>query len=138
MNVYRLLTGGGLLIQQYVVAGSLEDAVAVAGPGIQSIEMLGEAIFAAGVEETAKALAGGRQVTLDEAKASITDSHLVSFEDGKTYKSLNRHLKARGLTFDQYKAKWGLPETYPAVHPSYSIQRRDMALAAGLGKKGKK
>lgn len=138
MNVYRLGLGGNVLLYKYIVAGSLAEAVATADSDIRTVEMLGEVSFA-GSPETALAVSGGRQVTLDEAKASITDSHLVSFEDGRPYKSLTRHLKAHGLTFDQYKAKWGLPEQYPSVHPSYTIMRRDMALAAGLGrgKKGK-
>lgn len=139
MNAYRLtILAGGLLDHVYVAAGTLAEAVAAIADA-REVELLGPLTFATGGEDTAKALTGGRQVSLDEAKASITDSHLVSFEDGRSYKSLTRHLKAHGLTFDQYKAKWGLPEQYPSVHPSYTIMRRDMALAAGLGrgKKGK-
>ena len=133
MNVYEV---DNYPLTALVAANSLTEALA-AYPEAHSAKCLGELVFATGGEETAKALSGGRKVTLDEAKASITDSHLVSFEDGRPYKSLTRHLKAHGLTFDQYKAKWGLPEQYPSVHPSYTIMRRDMALAAGLGK-GKK
>jgi predicted transcriptional regulator len=138
MNVYEILSPGTTVAHVFVAANSLAEALS-ADPTATSARMLGELIFITGGEETAKALTGGRQVALDEAKASITDSHLVSFEDGRSYKSLMRHLKAHGLTFDQYKAKWGLPEQYPSVHPSYTIMRRDMALAAGLGrgKKGK-
>ena len=40
-------------------------------------------------------------------KKSVTDQHLISMEDGKRYKSLKRHLGTRGLTPDQYRAKWG-------------------------------
>lgn len=137
MNVYLIhhtppspLTGGVSYIAALDMASAIKTLGAVSVTGAQE---LGPLIFAA----ESKALAGGRKLTLDEAKASITDSHLVSFEDGRPYKSLTRHLKAHGLTFDQYKAKWGLPEQYPSVHPSYTIMRRDMALAAGLGK-GKK
>ena len=133
MNVYEV---DNYPLTALVAANSLTEALA-AYPEAHSAKCLGELVFATGGEETAKALSGGRKVTLDEAKASITDSHLISFEDGRPYKSLTRHLKAHGLTFDQYKAKWGLPEQYPSVHPSYTIMRRDMALAAGLGK-GKK
>ena len=138
MNAYRLtILAGGLLDHVYVAAGTLAEAVAAIADA-REVELLGPLTFATGGEDTAKALTGGRQVSLDEAKASITDSHLISFEDGRSYKSLTRHLKAHGLTFDQYKAKWGLPEQYPSVHPSYTIMRRDMALAAGLGKGRKK
>jgi len=143
MNVYRVdyyASNSPANYTAFIGAATIPDAITVLGDKVTvtTIEMLGGLMFAAGGEETAKALGGGRQVTLDEAKASITDSHLVSFEDGRPYKSLSRHLKAHGLTFDQYKAKWGLPEQYPSVHPSYTIMRRDMALAAGLGKGRKK
>lgn len=142
MNVYRVeyfMEGSPTSVNRYVAAETMIEAMSTADPTyeqIMSAELIGGLMFAGG-EGTAKAVSGGRQVTLDEAKASITDSHLISFEDGRSYKSLTRHLKAHGLTFDQYKAKWGLPEQYPSVHPSYTIMRRDMALAAGLGR-GKK
>ena len=135
MNVYRVtINANGLLDNIYVAANTLAEAT-TAAPYVRSVELLGELTFTANIVPAA---VGGRKLTLDEAKASITDSHLISFEDGRPYKSLTRHLKAHGLTFDQYKAKWGLPEQYPSVHPSYTIMRRDMALAAGLGKGRKK
>jgi predicted transcriptional regulator len=84
-------------------------------------------------------IAGGRQLTEEEIKATITEDgqYLVSLEDGKKYKSLKRSLARAGLTPDQYRAKWGLPAVYPMVSVGYSITRRDLALAAGLGR-GKK
>jgi predicted transcriptional regulator len=51
---------------------------------------------------------------------SITPEALISFEDGKPYKRLRRHLAARGLTPDQYRKKWGLPDDYPLVAANYS------------------
>ena len=42
-------------------------------------------------------------------KSSITPDFLISLEDGKRYKSLERHLAGRGLTPEQYREKWGLP-----------------------------
>jgi predicted transcriptional regulator len=43
-------------------------------------------------------------------KKSVTPDHLISLEDGKSYKSLKRHLAIRGMTPDEYRAKWGLPK----------------------------
>jgi predicted transcriptional regulator len=68
-------------------------------------------------------------------KKSITTDHLVSLEDGKRYKSLKRHLAVRGLTPDQYRAKWGLPADYPMVAPSYAEARSKLAKQIGLGRK---
>lgn len=72
-----------------------------------------------------------------EIKKSIGDGALISFEDGKPYKSLKRHLGTRGLTPEDYRTKWGLPSDYPMVHPAYSAQRSELARAIGLGSKGR-
>ncbi|MEM7729936.1 MAG: MucR family transcriptional regulator [Pseudomonadota bacterium] len=66
---------------------------------------------------------------------SITDSHLICLEDGKPYQSLKRHLRvAYGLSPDQYRAKWGLPDDYPMVSPAYARRRSALAKRSGLGK----
>jgi predicted transcriptional regulator len=72
-----------------------------------------------------------------QIKKSIQPDHLVSFIDGKTYKTLKRHLTTHGLTFDEYKAKYGLPKDYPTVAPSYSAQRSELAKKLGLGQGGR-
>ena len=73
------------------------------------------------------------KLTPQEIRRSITPDHLVSFEDGKRYKTLRRHLNLRGLTPQAYREKWGLPGDYPIVSPSYSRQRSELATALGLG-----
>jgi predicted transcriptional regulator len=78
-----------------------------------------------------------RTATAAEIRKSITPDGLISFVDGKSYKTLKRHLSAHGLTVDQYKAKFGLPRDYPTTAPSYSERRSAMARAVGLGSKGR-
>ena len=68
-------------------------------------------------------------------KKTITPDYLISLEDGRRYKSLRRHLAARGLTPEQYREKWGLPHDYPMVAPSYSARRSELARSLGLGQK---
>ena len=68
-------------------------------------------------------------------KKSVTPDYLISLEDGKSYKSLKRHLSGRGLTPAEYRTKWGLPHDYPMVAPNYSAQRSEMAKSLGLGRK---
>lgn len=41
---------------------------------------------------------------------SIQPDALISFEDGKAYKTLRRNLTRLGLTPEAYRAKWGLPD----------------------------
>ncbi|MFT4252344.1 MAG: MucR family transcriptional regulator [Caulobacter sp.] len=73
-----------------------------------------------------------------QIRKSITPDALISFEDGKPYKTLKRHLTTMGLTVAEYKAKWGLPNDYPTTAPSYSEARSAMAKALGLGQGGRK
>jgi predicted transcriptional regulator len=72
-------------------------------------------------------------LTPAQVRKSVTRDALISFEDNKPYKTLRRHLAVRGLTPDQYRAKWGLPKDYPMVAPSYSEARSSLAKARGLG-----
>jgi predicted transcriptional regulator len=84
---------------------------------------------AAVAEPTAQAL------TPAQIRRSVTPDGLVSFEDGRTYKTLKRHLASRGLTPEEYRAKWGLPADYPMTAASYSLARSQLALERGLGKR---
>ncbi|GJD42806.1 Transcriptional regulatory protein ros [Methylobacterium cerastii] len=58
-----------------------------------------------------------------QIRASIRQDTIVSFEDGKPYKALRRHLTLRGLSPEAYRTKWGLPVDYPLVSASYSARR---------------
>ncbi|MDQ4087363.1 MAG: MucR family transcriptional regulator [Pseudomonadota bacterium] len=73
-------------------------------------------------------------------RASIKPDYLVCMECGKRQKTLRRHLMtAHGMTPDQYRKDYGLPDSYPLTAPNYSDRRREMAKAIGLGrKKGEK
>ncbi|TNC14889.1 MucR family transcriptional regulator [Methylobacterium terricola] len=68
-------------------------------------------------------------------RKSITPDYLVSFVDGKRYKTLRRHLKRHGLTPEQYREKYGLGYEYPITASSYSAQRSELAKGSGLGQK---
>ncbi|WP_336490996.1 MucR family transcriptional regulator [Methylobacterium nigriterrae] len=73
------------------------------------------------------------KLTPAQIKKSITANALISFEDGKPYKTLRRHLTIRGLTPEAYREKHGLPRDYPMVAASYSEQRSSLAKSLGLG-----
>nr|WP_083916297.1 MucR family transcriptional regulator [Methylobacterium sp. B34] len=68
---------------------------------------------------------------------SITPEALISFEDGKGYKTLKRHLTANGLTPETYRAKWGLPANYPMVAPAYGLKRSAIAKSLILNRIGR-
>jgi predicted transcriptional regulator len=71
--------------------------------------------------------------TPDQIAASITHDAIVSFENGRRYRSLRRHLNQLGLTEDQYRAKWRLPADYPLVAQSFSDLRSSAARAQRFG-----
>jgi predicted transcriptional regulator len=76
------------------------------------------------------------KATSAQIRKSITPDVLISFEDGKPYKTLRRHLSTKGLSPEQYRLKWGLPSDYPMVSPKYSAARSQMAKSLGLGRLG--
>jgi predicted transcriptional regulator len=78
---------------------------------------------------------GPAMPTAAQIRKSISREALISFEDGKSYKILKRHLSRRGLTPDEYRMKWGLPGDYPMVAPAYSAVRSELAAITGLGAK---
>ena len=71
-----------------------------------------------------------------QIRKSVTDTGITSFIDGRTYKTLKRHLSANGLTPTVYRERYGLPADYPMVAPSYAAQRSALAKAIGLGRPG--
>jgi len=77
------------------------------------------------------------KATPAQIRKSLSPDTLISFEDGKAYKSLKRHLSTRGMTPDDYRAKWGLPKDYPMVAPNYAKARSDLAKQMGLGQGGR-
>ncbi|MFC6790598.1 MucR family transcriptional regulator [Methylobacterium komagatae] len=72
-------------------------------------------------------------LTPAEIKKSIKPDGLISFIDGRPYKTLKRHLSSNGLNPDSYRARFGLPADYPMTAPSYSARRSELAKQLGLG-----
>ncbi|MGE8131128.1 MucR family transcriptional regulator [Methylobacterium sp. NPDC080182] len=73
------------------------------------------------------------KATPSQIRKSITPDALISFVDGKPYKTLKRHLTGAGLTFDEYRERFGLPLDYPTTAANYSAQRSALAKSTGLG-----
>lgn len=91
------------------------------------------------VGRTAEAAAEPIPVPMERTKREITRSirpdALVSFEDGRLYKTLTRHLSSRGLTPAAYREKHGLPADYPMSAEATSTARSAAAVARGFGKR---
>lgn len=68
-------------------------------------------------------------------KSLASKDHIVSMIDGKSYKTLRRHLATHGMTPAEYRERYGLKPDYPMVAETYSESRRAMAKKIGLGRK---
>jgi predicted transcriptional regulator len=82
---------------------------------------------------------GGAEVekpTPSQIRKSIQYDGLISFIDGRSYKTLKRHLTAHGLDPLGYRERYGLPADYPMTAPGYAAQRSALAKAIGLGGPG--
>ena len=66
-------------------------------------------------------------------RKSVTPDYLICLDDGRKFKSLRRHLTVLGMTPEQYRAKWNLPNDYPIVAANYAAQRSALAKKIGLG-----
>lgn len=92
-----------------------------------------------GIAQSAGAAEAAEEVekpTQAQIRKSITPDGLVSFIDGKSYKTLKRHLSSHDLDPRSYRVRFGLPADYPMVAPNYAAQRSALAKQIGLGRPG--
>ena len=68
-------------------------------------------------------------------RRSVRPDHLVCLVCGKPQKMLKRHLAVQhDLSPAAYRERFGLKTGYPMTAPNYAQQRREVALATGLGR----
>ena len=79
---------------------------------------------------------GAEKPSAAQIRKSVRPDGIVSFIDGKAYKTLKRHLTANGLDPHSYRDRYGLPADYPMVAQSYAEKRSALAKAIGLGQPG--
>ncbi len=66
---------------------------------------------------------------------SVHNDYIICLEDGKKLKMLKRYLRSTyNISPDEYRKRWGLPNDYPMVAPSYAARRSEFAKKIGLGK----
>ena len=71
-------------------------------------------------------------------RRSVTPDHIVCLEDGRKLKMLKRYLRTvHGLSPEEYRARWNLPDNYPMTAPNYAAARSALAKARGLGRTGR-
>lgn len=86
----------------------------------------------------ASAEASVEKPTPAQIRKSITPDAMISFIDGKPYKTLKRHLTCNGMTLEEYRQRYGLPRDYPSTAANYSAMRAEFARSNGLGQNRQK
>ena len=113
-----------------VPQGEIQDVIARIAAGLHSVSEI--------ADRGPDSASPRRRATAADIRRSISPEGLISFEDGRVYRLLGRHLSARGLTPDQYREKWGLPCDYPMAAASYSAVRSELAKRMQLSRLGHK
>lgn len=62
---------------------------------------------------------------------------IISLEDGYAYTQLYSHLRALGLTPDEYRWKWGLPDDYPMMADEEKERRDRVARQPAWQRRGR-
>ncbi len=121
------------IVAAYVSSNSIpaSDLPALIGQVHEAIVRLGSGATGDGTPE-----ASVETPTPAQIRKSVRPGGIVSFIDGKAYKTLKRHLTSHGLDPRSYRDRYGLPADYPMVAPSYAEQRSALAKAIGLGVPG--
>lgn len=116
------------IVSAYVSAHSLKaDAL---GPLIVDIHTTLQQLQTTGLSGVA-----GLEPAINPAN-SITPEYLICLEDGKKLKMLKRYLRTRhGMSPEDYRTRWRLPQDYPMVAPNYAKRRSEFAKQIGLGRK---
>ena len=75
---------------------------------------------------------GGRPESREKpavpVEESVAHDYLICLNDGQKLRALKRYLwRKYGLSPEQYRQKWGLPDDYPMVAPAYSELRARIA-----------
>ena len=127
----KLVTLVGEIVAAYVAKNSvppaaLPELMASVHAALVNLDGLPRAETAPAVE----------QPTAAQIRRSVQQDGIVSFIDGRPYKTLKRHLTAHGLTPERYRERYGLPDDYPMTAPGYAAQRSALAKAIGLGVPG--
>ena len=126
-----------LTLTAEIVASYLGNAAHVQASEIPEIIRSVRAALSEEAAPAAPAEPETQKATKGQITKSITPDALISFIDGKPYKTLKRMLTRHGHDMASYKAAYGLPNDYPSVAPAYSAARSAMAKSRGLGATGR-
>lgn len=120
------------LTADIVAAHVANNSVAVGDIG-NLVRQVHEALSRLGAPLTQEV---AEKVPVVSIKASVKPDYIICMECGRKQKTLKRHLQvAHGMTPQEYRKDYGLPDSYPMTSPEYSRRRQKMAVEHGLGRK---
>ena len=118
-----------------IVANYVANNRVAAGDVANVVQQVYGALGGLGESQEEQAPAQARSPVVS-VRASVKPDYVVCMECGTKHKMLKRHIMtSHKMTPAQYRADYGLPDSYPMVAPNYSEQRRDLAKKIGLGRK---
>ena len=127
-----------LALTTNIVSAHLSNNTVPAAEIPALIEKIYKTLSGVGGELPAASIVSERPQPAVPIRKSVMPDYIVCLEDGKKLKMLKRHLKtAYKMTPEQYRERWGLPNDYPMVAPSYAKTRSRLAKDIGLGTKGR-
>ena len=103
---------------------------------IQSVYEAVRGLTSGGVLSAVTSTAENDRPSAAQIRKSVRPDGIVSFIDGKSYKTLKRHLTTQGFDPKSYRERYGLPADYPMVAAEYAERRSALARAIGLGRPG--
>ena len=117
-----------------IVSAHVSNNTVAVGDIATLVQRVHEAL--ASLTEPKAAAEPDKKIPVVSVRASVKPDFVVCMECGRKQKTLRRHLQtAHGMTPDQYRRDYGLPDSYPMTAPNYSKRRQEMAHAIGLGRK---
>lgn len=126
----RIAKGAALIVAAYLANNRVPHS------GLPAlIALVAQSLTDAVASQRQDATSTTSKATESEIQASITRDRLISFIDGKPYKSLRRHLRYKGFSPQSYRMIYGLPVDYPMVAPSYSERRSEISRQIGANQR---
>jgi len=107
---------------------------------ITSVHATLSRLFGAPAQDGREAARGSSTIkATPNMRNTVTPDYIICLEDGKRLQTLKRYIGGRyGLTPEQYREKWNLPDDYPMVAPNYAKRRSQIAKQMGLGRTSRK
>ncbi|MPR05636.1 MucR family transcriptional regulator [Microvirga tunisiensis] len=128
--VGRAIVSGTLPRTQDELMQILQQGVPSVGPTAQPARVERDVAPIDEADVEAIPTAASVKESIDEIIArTVFDDYIVSLIDGRRFQTLTRHLRsAHNMTPEDYRKRFGLPESYPMTAKNFREKRREKSL----------